>query len=232
MRRVLGVDGARSAWVAVVLEAGAFTGCVVEETLEDLLRAHPDAAAFGIDVPIGLPTGATRPADAAARDFVGPRRSSVFDVPPDAVLRAPSYAEANALSKQRSGRGLSRQSYALRAKILEADRLADDPRVHEVHPEVSFRALKGAPLESTKRSWNGLNERIGLLAAAGVALPEELPCGRVAADDVVDAAAAAWSAERIRRGVAVALPADARPADARPSEGAPSGDARIGRIWY
>lgn len=227
MRRVLGVDGARSAWVAVVLEGGAFAGCVVEETLEALLRDHPNASAFGIDVPIGLPTSATRPADAAARAFVGPRRSSVFDVPPDAVLRASGYAEANALSRQRFGRGLSRQSYALRAKIREADRLADDPRVHEVHPEVSFRALKGAPLETSKRSWNGLNERIALLAEAGVALPEELPCGTVAADDVVDAAAAAWSAERIRLGEAVALPEDApQSGDAR------RGDARIGRIWY
>ena len=226
MSKVVGIDGARGAWVAIVLEAGAFAGCMLADTLADIVARHPGAGAFGIDVPIGFPTVATdgvRAADVAARAFVGPRRSSVFPMPARDVLEAGSYAEANALSRERYGRGISRQAYALRENILEADRLSVDPRVFEVHPEVSFRALKGDVLEHAKKSWNGLQERIRLLEDVGIRLPTALPCGKVAADDVVDAAAAAWSAERVARGGAGMLP-----------EGVGGGDADEGtpRIWY
>ena len=134
MSLVLGIDGARAGWVAVALEGGRFAGCHLAPTLAELTAWRPEAGALAIDVPIGLPDYGPREADAAARALLGPRRSSVFDVPPRPVLTAGDYAEANALSRALTGRGLSRQSYALRAKILEAEALAADPRVHEVHP--------------------------------------------------------------------------------------------------
>lgn len=219
---VLGIDGARAAWIAVRLERGAFAGCLLAPSLADILAAHPDAVAVAIDVPIGLPERDPRPADQAARAFVGVRRSSVFEVPPRVVLEAPSYPEANARSRRLNGKGLSAQSYALRDKIFEADALLADVRIHEVHPEVSFRALQGQPLEAPKKSWNGLNARRRLLAEAGIRLPDRLDCGSVAADDLLDAAVAAWSAQRIAAGTARALPES-------PS---PDADPRIGRIWY
>jgi predicted RNase H-like nuclease len=89
-----------------------------------------------------------------------------------------------------------------------------DERVYEVHPEVSFRAMKGSPLGQRKKTWNGLLERVRLLADAGIHIPDELPCGTAAPDDVVDAAAAAWSAGRIACGEACTLP-DGADADLR-----------------
>ena len=77
-------------------------------------------------------------------------------------------------------------------------------------------------LEAPKKSWNGLNARRRLLAEAGIRLPDRLDCGSVAADDLLDAAVAAWSAQRIAAGTARALPES-------PS---PDADPRIGRIWY
>jgi len=219
---VVGIDGATSGWVAVRLVDGVLDGCGLASDLAEIVSANEDAEIFAIDIPIGLPDRGQRAADRAAREFVGPRRSSVFAVPPRAVLSRGDYAEANALSRQLTGKGIPRQSFALRERIFEAEAIASDPRVHEVHPEASFRALKGSPLDYYKKTWNGLTERIGLLADAGIQLPGDLPCGIVLADDVVDAAVAAWSAQRISRGEGSTLPA----ADAAgPAE-------RTGIIWY
>ena len=62
-----------------------------------------------------------------------------------------------------------------------------------------------------------------LLEEAGVVLPSELgEAGAAGTDDVLDAAAAAWSATRIARGEAVSLPA-------RPVRGP---DGLVAAIWY
>jgi predicted RNase H-like nuclease len=107
-----------------------------------------------------------------------------------------------------TGTGMSQQSYGLRKKIFEIDRLyAAAPTLFEVHPEVSFRALAGRELAHSKKSWNGLAERLELLAHEGIApgLQHRLN-GTAAPDDVVDAVVAAWSANRIATGTAGTLP--------------------------
>lgn len=219
--KVLGVDACRAGWVAIVLRDGRVSGAEVDASLRALLERHLDAAAVGVDMPIGLPAAGTRPCDEAARSFVGARRSSVFATPPAEVLAADSHAEATRLSARLSGTGISQQSYALRAKIREVEAVAaDDPRVIEVHPEVSFAALAGGELRWPKKTWAGQQLRQGLLAAAGIELPADLgPASAVAPDDVLDAAAAAWSAQRYALGEAQSLPPDASP-----------GERKV--IWY
>jgi predicted RNase H-like nuclease len=59
-------------------------------------------------------------------------------------------------------------------------------------------------------------ERRRLLATAGIELPDELSAGQAAADDVLDAAIAAWSATRKARGEAVPLPPDPPMENGRP----------------
>ncbi len=78
----------------------------------------------------------------------------------------------------------------------------------EGHPEVSFAALKGSNLEFNKRSWNGQMERRGMLASAGLVIPDTLPepLSRAPVDDVLDAAVMAWTARRIHAGEARTLP--------------------------
>jgi predicted RNase H-like nuclease len=69
--------------------------------------------------------------------------------------------------------------------------------------------MAGGPLEVGKKTWQGLARRRRLLAENGIVLPDELPdVGQAAPDDVVDAAACAWSAFRFDSGFAVALPED------------------------
>lgn len=207
---VAGVDACRGGWIAVVLEAGRFTDSISTPTFARLLDSVADARVVGVDIPIGLPNEGVRAADFAARAFVGPRRSSVFPTPPRAALLAASYAEARGVLPS-----LSAQSFALGKKILEVEACVEE-RVIEVHPEVSFAALAGQPLRHSKRSWNGQMQRRRLLASAGIELPDELTAGQAAADDVLDAAIAAWSAARRERGQAATLPADPPVQDGRP----------------
>ena len=204
-RRVLavGVDAARGGWIAVALEDGAFADAALERRLAAVIERFPDAEAFGVDVPVGLPPpGERRRADVEARRGAGPRRSSVFFTPSREALEAPTYAAARAVAPETSAQG-----WALRTAILDAARV-DDSRLHEVHPEVSFAVLGGEPLVFAKRTWNGQHERARLLVKAGIKLPDRLDAGIVSADDVLDATVAAWTATRIAGGEHRTLPSD------------------------
>lgn len=206
MVRVRGIDACRAGWVAVELRDGAFAGAYLSPRLDELL---PPADAIGVDIPLGLLETGWREADLRAAQRLGPRRSSVFRVPPRAVWHREPYAAANALCRELTGAGMSVQAYGLRRKVLEADAClsAGRHRLHEVHPEVSFQAMAGAALAYPKHTWAGAGLRRRLLAEAGIHLPDELgDAGRAGPDDVLDAAAAAWSAHRIATGRGVALP--------------------------
>jgi len=180
---------------------------------------------MAVDIPIGLPA-ITRRADVEARRVVGARSASVFPTPPRAVVEASTYEEANRHSRALIGRGLSQQTFALAKKILDVEscRVEAGAALYEIHPEVSFWALAGTPLRARKHSWTGHAERRTLLEAASIVIPADL--GRAglvaAADDVLDAAVAAWSAQRIASGHGRSLPdPPERDADGRPMA-----------IWY
>lgn len=218
---VVGTDVWKRGWVAVTLGDGTVASVACHDSLADVVAAAATARVIGVDIPIGLPDPPPRAADAAARRFVGPRSSSVFDALPAPLTAATTYREALGECRSRYGRGISAQAFALRRRILEAAVLAEsDRRLREVHPEVSFTAMAGAHLDHPKRSWNGQMERSRLLARQGIHLPPTLEggAGDVPVDDVLDAAAAAWSARRIADGTAATLPED-------PEAGEPV-------IWY
>ena len=201
----IGVDAARGGWIAVALADGRFMDAAFERRIPALLERFPEAEVFGVDVPIGLPDpGARRRADLDARAVVGARRASVFFTPSRAALECPTYSAARAVAPDTSA-----QAWALRTAILDVDRVRD-PRVREVHPEVSFAVLAGGPLAFAKRTWNGQHQRVRLLAEVGIEIPTRLDAGLVGADDVLDAAVVAWTATRIANGEHVTLPPDPR----------------------
>jgi len=197
---IAGADRYRRGWVAVTLEPLAVRAAPL------LASLVAGAVCVGVDMPIGLPATGEREADRLARKFVGPRWSSVFMTPPRRVLEAETYAAANELARTLpGGKGISRQAWALKETIFEVERL-NDPRLIEVHPEVSFRAMAGAHLAHAKSTWNGQMERRRLLAEHGIALPDRLEhAGDVPVADVLDAAAVAWTARRYARGEASSL---------------------------
>lgn len=206
----VGIDGAKGGWVAVAVDGDGVRDARLVPALTDALAAWPDADAYGVDMPIGLPERGTRRADSEARRFVGPRASSVFTAPPRGVLLLP-YEEAVRRCAELGAPGVSRQAYALGAKILEVEPVAArDARVLEVHPECSFRALAREPLEHPKTTWAGFRMRVRLLEQAGLFVPE-LPGLPIL--DTVDAAGAAWTALRATRGEAATLPAEPSPGE-------------------
>src|SRR5580692_9771917 len=52
--RVIGVDAWRGGWVAVVLEDGQVSDVRLAVTLDQITDECPDAAAAGVDMPLGL----------------------------------------------------------------------------------------------------------------------------------------------------------------------------------
>ncbi len=165
----------------------------------------------GVDIPIGLATRGERRADRLARQLLGPRRSSLFMTPVRAALELETYVDAVALHRQLTGQGFSRQAFGLRTKILEVDAFVatTDADIREVHPELSFATIAGAPMVHSKKTWAGAMERHQCLTDQGIVLDGRLGLGtgRAGVDDVLDAAAAAWTALRCAAGTAEPLPA-------------------------
>ena len=212
---VAGVDAAKGGWVMAVTapEPGSpvafslwpsFAGVWAEARSQGLL-------AVGVDMPIGLPGKDLRRSDIEARELLGPRRSSLFWTPPLCVLDAADHAEANRRARAHTGRGLSIQAFHLLPKVREvrAEMTPNDlaaqarPQTAEVHPETSFAVLAGRPMEVSKRQQPGQAERLAVLAPEFSNLAEPLTPGPGSTiDDLLDAAAAAWTARRIAAGTA------------------------------
>lgn len=210
----VGLDATKGGWAAVVLRGGRFLAAHQIATAREALERWPDAGAVGIDIPLGL-LDVPREADRLARAALGSRGSTVFTTPCASALAATTHAEANALQREKLGVGLTAQSFALKERMLDASALGADPRVHEVHPELVFARLAGAPLLTRKKTWNGLAARRAALAAAGVHLPDALPDGGDApADDVLDAAAVALCAWDCLHGRSPSYPASPSQRDA------------------
>ena len=216
--RALGIDAAgRFGWVGVVVDDDGFVAAHLHPELATVIgeadaaahRVGAEVAAVGVDIPVGLVDGPRRTADVAARAFVGPRRSSVFPAPPRSAAGFATQAEANAHLAAQGLPLLSAQAAALLGRIREAGAVArGDERIHEVFPEASFRQLAGAGLAHAKRSAAGALLRVRLLEQAepAIVVPVEVgAAGAIPLDDLLDAAAAAWSARRCALGTALAF---------------------------
>jgi predicted RNase H-like nuclease len=216
--RAVGVDACRAGWVAVVLDDGQLAAARLAVTLDEIVAAFPGAAAIGVDMPLGLVERGWREADRLAAARLGVHRSRLFMVPPRAVWEATSHEDAVRRCRRLTDppAGCSRQAWNLKEKLLQANEVCArlPGRLFEVHPELSFAELNGGtPVAAGKKTWNGQMARRALLARAGVSLPADLgAAGAVPPDDVLDAAAAAWTARRIGGGRASSLPQPPQPA--------------------
>jgi predicted RNase H-like nuclease len=238
---VTGVDGCPGGWIAVTL---SFTGgpaaareaapptsprpdgrpdvaCAVNVstvTVAATLDGLPLAGVTGIDMPLGLLGAGWRDADLLARRALGRRGVTVFAIPPRPVWECATYAEANRVCRDLTGKGFSVQAWGLRRKIAEADQFRRRAasrtslvQLYEIHPELAFAAMAGAPLPDSKHTRAGLAIRRELLVRAGITLPPKV--AGVPENDLLDAAAVAWSARRVAVGQATVLTSPAQRAD-------------------
>lgn len=204
----VGIDGCRAGWV-VAYRDGSEVSLVIIAQLSDInALLHPNASVM-IDMPIGLTDGhSVRDCDALAREHLRPyRSSSVFGVPARQVTRCTDYQHANSLSRELSGKGISKQAYYLFPKIRELDDWLmsgeRQGRWSECHPEVAFASLNGGEaLMESKKTESGNQVRQKLLAELGEiqpAIETALATYRrkdVLADDLLDALVCLLTAER------------------------------------
>ncbi len=217
--RVLGVDACRAGWIGIALPAGdpppggqqagqPYAAATIRELAAQAAAGGP-LRVIAIDIPIGLADSGRRRGDQLAREALGRRWPSLFITPVREAVQAGDFPAALAANRRLAGEGISRQAFALGAKILDVDGWLRGPsppaaQVVEAHPELSFAEMAGAPLAARKSTWAGAEARRALLARAGLTLARDLgrPGEQAGVDDVLDAAAAAWTARRVSQGIA------------------------------
>ena len=213
----VGVDGCRSGWFSVGFDGNGCYELKVFPAFSELLDYYRDAKLILVDIPIGLPMGpGGRHCDEKARVKLGsPRRSSVFSAPTrqtvEQAAESPGdYITAKAIESCTTGKGISKQAFAIAPKIAQVDKVLRcrdsnaTPKVREVHPEICFWALnEECAMKCNKKSELGEKERLQVL--------ERFECrtrdiyskacqrfvgGGVAKDDILDALVAAVTARR------------------------------------
>jgi len=215
---VAGLDGCPAGWVCVsrTLPDGPISACILP-TIDALADMSPRPGVAMIDIPIGLADCGRRACDGLARRMLGGRRAcSVFSAPIRPMLRAADYHAACDIGAATDGRRISRQSWHILPKIREVDAFlrADPGRADwllEAHPEVSFQQCNhGAPLADSKKRPAGRAAREALVRGfAGAALEtakRAVPRAECRPDDLLDAFAALWTAQRVVDGHALCLP--------------------------
>ncbi len=231
---VAGVDGCPGGWLVVLRRVGdaATARAYLLRRFADVLALTQAPHLITVDMPIGLPERAGlggRTCDVAARAMLGQRQSAVFAVPARAAVMETEYRAAcqAAFAASDPPRMVAKQTFNLFPKIREIDLLMTpelQERVRECHPELAFWALNGEraldlPKKVKSRPFaDGLDLRRALLAAAGYdrAFLAAAPFRAADAgpDDLLDAAACAWSAARIHPGQGKCFPS-APPIDRR-----------------
>ncbi|WP_237561619.1 DUF429 domain-containing protein [Halorubrum halophilum] len=206
---VAGVDWAGGKWLAIVLKDGAREEYLREEHLSSIWESDWDFDRILIDVPIGLPhdeetLDKREILDSAARSVTG-RPGSVFPAPSrgacEAAKDGDDYETVAEQNQDDIGKGLSKQSYNIAAAIGEVDAFlrengAASEVVIESHPEVCFRGLLGEQLTHSKKTAQGIGERLkaldGHLDNPSVVFGEicrdlDHESGEIDVDDVIDA---------------------------------------------
>lgn len=214
--KVAGVDGCKAGWFVAVVSVRKqdrrHAPCVFElknlfvvSTFAEVLSKTTHCVLVCVDIPIGLSDGEKpRDCDIAARKLLGKQRaSSVFPAPIRACLSAEDYKTACEICLQRSGKKLSRQSFALLEKIRQVDDLMTPELQHcvrEIHPEISFWALNNQKaIQQNKKTVPGQAQRHKLLQQIFADMDDvlsKLPTVGFAMDDAFDAFVAAWTASQ------------------------------------
>lgn len=200
MTPVLGIDGCRAGWFAIIHQNDRWS-YILAASIADLLSDHGAADRIFIDIPIGLADHQGRQCDQQARRLLSPHRhNSVFSTPVRDAVYASDYATACRINAQQTARRITRQTWNICPKIREVDTWlrqhpTAQPRVYESHPEVAFYALNNErPLETRKKSPEGREQRLALLAQTignarqlfAQAL-DQYPRTQLQVDDILDA---------------------------------------------
>jgi predicted RNase H-like nuclease len=219
MTILAGVDGCPFGWLCITKDLN--NGIIKSQILSfatELFDQNPQPQIFAIDMPIGLPDAGLRQCDMLARKMLGPKRgTSVFPAPIRPALKSKTRVEANEINRSVDGRGVNVFSWSLYPKIKDVDHVLVNKvelskKVFEIHPELSFMALNNSNpiLEPKHRSEGESIRRVLVNNYFGQnifdLIRQQFPANRVSNDDINDAFAALWTAERLFNGKAKVIP--------------------------
>lgn len=206
----IGVDGSQTGWVCAEFSKKQSFKIVILETIKKIWDRYFNVEIILIDMPIGLleEGDAPRKADSAARKYLTRKMSSsIFPIACRSAVYAKSYEEANKINREKTTKGLSKQSWNITPKIQELDIFLRDNKkaqdiIVESHPEVCLAALNGGdPMEYYKKKEEGYRERINILKKYYKQIDdfissefEKLKKNKADRDDIVDACALAIAA--------------------------------------
>ena len=207
----IGIDGCKDGWFCVSLDENDDWSYRVISNEKSLAEYVCYANSVLIDIPIGLLNSGSdeRCCDTGARKLLRqPRSSSVFPAPARQSLLANDYKEALKINREITGRGLSKQSWAIVPKIREIDNLLTSQTniqgiVRECHPELCFWALNGkTAMLYNKKKEEGKQERLNLLEqffkpchVLFEKVSSQFLRRQVAQDDIIDAMICAVTAK-------------------------------------
>lgn len=170
--KTLGIDGCTGGWIAVLITERGYQ-IRFQAQIDDFVDWMEEVDFALIDMPIGLPENESealmRP-EKEARQLLGKKASSVFNVPCRQALQEEVYTRSNIVNKQILGKGLSKQSFYIGSKMKELDLfLTRNPafknKLKESHPELVFQKLSadGLPVIEKKRTKEGMEKRLQII---------------------------------------------------------------------
>ena len=188
------MDGCAGGWLLASMDQPVELFC----SFGELLKAYPTKPLL-VDIPMGLPEKSPRDLESQARRLLPGRPGSLFPVPCRQAVYAASYEDACKTNSLYQGKKLSKQTWNICSKIREVDQLLCSDallqeRVSESHPELAFYLFSSDGPHYSKKTRDGIAERLNILAIYYEQAHEyydlalrKYPRKIVARDDVLDA---------------------------------------------
>lgn len=199
MATYIGLDGIKGGWVAAWIEDDG-SHYFDYGNLDRLLSIRFVRAM--IDIPIGLPDKGNRSCDLQAHKLVG---SSVFLGVRRSLLAFDDYNSANTFYQQNGEKKIAKQLWCIRNKIGEVDEFVSRNKnmpIYETHPELLFWSLAGKQKLASKKTTEGMQQRLEVLRKIGFSKIEKwtewLARTGIKVDDLCDACVCAVAARDAR----------------------------------
>lgn len=207
----VGIDGFLNNWcVCTISNENKIKINTYPNIEKALINISPSSLIF-IDIPIGLSSKIIeRKIDQKLREKLPKgKKSSVFSAPCREAVYAVNYIKAKELNKKILSKSISIQSWNINNKIKELDEYLINKNkqqfnIHESHPELCFTNLNnGTPLKYSKKTNEGVNERIAILKKTIKNIEDILEQNylkyrsqKIKKDDILDAISLALSVKK------------------------------------